>query len=174
MIYADKLICKLKIRKNLVFALVLIICIILFLFFQYINAWNAWRGMVNIQINFDDLSYKEQSDIISKSNWCFSNNECIEEIEYIRYGNEVEEVIIKIRTEDVIQFVSNNEDISSIFLSIDPSELATGETGYYSNGNMLYIAIQVREYTHMGNNDKNTYIADLLETVLTVVKRQQG
>ena len=150
-------------RKNFVFIVGLITCGLLLVFFQYLNAWN---NVVNIQRNFNDLPSQEQYDIISKCNWQFSTNERIDEIEYIRYGNKVEEIVIKIQTDDVEQFVSKNEDISSNFLLIDPHELSTGETGYYSNGKMLCIAIQILEYTHVEKNDSNTYVANLLKAIL--------
>lgn len=149
-------------RKNLVFIIGFLTCVLLFLFFQYINIWD---NIVDIRKNYNDIPYQEQYEIISKSNWCFSVSEHIEEIQYIKYGNEVEELVVKIQTDDVIQFVRKNEDISSNFLLIDPRELSTGETGYYSNGRILCIAIQIHEYTNLEKDDTNTYINNLLKAV---------
>lgn len=127
----------------------------------------AW-GSDKKEIKFNELSSKSQATIISNSNWCFSTNECIETIQYIRYGNDVEEIIVKIKTEDPAQFINKNENIKNVFSAIPSSELVTGETGYYSEGKCLFIAIQICDYFIMDKNGENVYISNLLKSILSV------
>lgn len=150
-----------------------IILILGFLFAVWISLFiysvlEVW-GPEKKEIKFNELSNESQAAIALNSDWRFSENEHIETIQYIRDGNGVEEIIVKIKTEDVAQFMDRNEKIRNYLSEIDPGELATGDTGYYSDGNALFVAIQIRDYSIIKEKtDEIIYIGNLARSLSAV------
>ncbi len=92
-----------------------IILILGFLFAVWMSLFiysvlDVW-GPEKKEVKFNELSNESQAAIALSSDWRLSDNEHIETIQYIRYGNGVEEIIVKIKTEDVAQFMDRNEKI---------------------------------------------------------------
>ena len=126
-------------------------------------------GSEKKEIKFNELSNEFQAAIVLSTDWRFSENEYIETIQYIRYGNDVEEIIVKIKTEGIPQFIDRNERIRNYLPEIDPGELVTGDTGYYSDENTLFIAIQVCDYSIIKERtDRMKYIGSLAGSLSAV------
>lgn len=119
-------------------------------------------GYKKNETQFHELSDETQAAIASSIDLNFSSDDCIESIQYIDYKNGVEEIIIKIKTKNTDEFIDNNPNLSNNFIQINSSEIPTGDTGYYSEGNALYIAIQNLVYV------KNEYLRNLVKSILPV------
>lgn len=150
-----------------------IILILGFLFAVWMSLFiysvlDVW-GPEKKEVEFNELSNESQAAIALSGDWRFSENEHIETIQYIRYGNGVEEIIVKIKTEDVAQFMDRNEKIRDYLSEIDPGELVTGDTGYYSDRNALFVAIQIRDYSIIKEKtDEIIYIGNLARSLSAV------
>ncbi len=150
-----------------------IILILGFLFAVWMSLFiysvlDVW-GPEKKEVKFNELSNESQAAIALSSDWRLSDNEHIETIQYIRYGNGVEEIIVKIKTEDVAQFMDRNEKIRNYLSEIDPGELATGDTGYYSKGNTLFVAVHIRDYSIIKEKtDEIIYIGNLARSLSAV------
>lgn len=150
-----------------------IILILGFLFAVWMSLFiysvlDVW-GSEKKEVEFNELSNESQAAIVLSTDWRFSENEHIEIVQYIRYGNDVEEIIVRIKTEDIAQFMDRNEKIRNYLSEIDPGELATGDTGYYSDGNALFVAIQIRDYSIIKERtDEIIYIDNLARSLSAV------
>lgn len=153
-------------KKHIILILGFLFAVWMSLFiYSVLEVW----GSEEKEIKFNELSNESQAAIALSSDWHFSENEHIETIQYIRYGNGVEEIIVKIKTEDVAQFMDRNEKIRNYLSEINPGELVTGNTGYYSDGNALFVAIQIRDYSIIKEKtDEIIYIGNLARSLSAV------
>lgn len=144
----------------------------LFLLLFIYSALEVW-GPEKKEVKFNELSNESQAAIALSSDWRFSENEYIETVQYIRYYD-VEEIIVKIKTEDVAQFIDRNEKIRNYLPETNSGELSTGDTGYYLNGNTLFIAIQIRDYSIMERTDEIIYVGNLARSLSAVFEDMEA
>lgn len=161
-------------KKHIILILGFLLAAGLFLLmFIYSVLW-LW-GPEKKEVKFNELSNESQAAIALSGDWRFSENEHIETIQYIRYGNGVEEIIVKIKTKDAAQFMDRNEKIKDYLSEINPGELVTGDTGYYSERNVLFVAIQIRDYSIIKEKtDEIIYIGNLARSLSAVFEDMEA